>query len=130
MSDHHAAVAEAIHAFAHRNNFDRQQKADVAISLAEWGVFSNRHIAAFLDMTPALVGQFTHKTDKTGGTLKPESLPHVLRVIELEHRGEVDHFAVKRALDAGCSSIMLARLTGRPQTSLSRHARIAARSAA
>lgn len=126
MTDFHRAVEDAIFIHAHKAWLTRPERAQKATELGEWRCFSNRHIAAFTGLFPAEVGILTQKTDTTGGTLKPESLPYVLEVIELERRGEVNFSAVKAAIDAGCSSTMLARLTGRPQTTLSRHARLAA----
>lgn len=122
MTHHHAAVKEAIYAYAHKDTYDAQAKLDAAVSLAEWGLFSNRQIAKLVGTHPANVASWTTKRDRTGGTLKPEALPDVLKVIEIHARGEVDHAAVKKALE-GVSSTMLARLTGRAQTTLSYQAR-------
>lgn len=130
MTHQHAAVKEAIYVYRHRDNMDRQTRVDKARSLAEWGCFSNRQIGKLVGLHPHEVSEYTGKKDHTGGRLKPESLPHVLNVIEMHNRGEVNHSLVKRALEAGCSSTMLARLTGRPQTTLSWQARQVGRLAA
>lgn len=130
MNHFHQAVKEAIYTFQHRDHMERQTRVDKARSLAEWGCFSNRQIGKLVGLHPHEVAEYTGKKDHTGGRLKPESLPHVLEVIEIHARGEVSHHAVKRALDAGCSSIMLARLSGRPQTTLSWQARQVGRAAA
>lgn len=125
MSTHIKALEQAVFHFEHKGNYSRAAKVEAAQELAEWGVFSNRHIALFTGLRLADLSTYTGKTDRTGGSLTMESIPHIVKVINLEARGEVDYRAVKRAIDAGCSALMLSRLTGRPQSTLSRHARMA-----
>lgn len=120
------AVEQAIWAYTHRDTMDRQTKLDQVVALAAWGVYSNRQIAMLCGMDPHDVAGFSGKTDRTGGNLNPEALPLILDLIHIDARGEVDFFAVKRALDAGVSGRMLARLTGKSQVTLARHARRAA----
>lgn len=117
------AVEQAIWAYAHRDTMDKQTRLDHVIALAAWGVYSNRQVALLTGMDPHDVAAYSGKTDRTGGNLNPDALPLILDLIHIDARGEVDFFAVKRALDAGVSGRMLARLTGRSQVTLARHAR-------
>ena len=123
------AVQQAIWAFEHKDTMDRQTRVDHATALGAWGCFSNRQISSLTGLDPHDVAFLTGKKDRTGGRLNPEALEAVLNLIHIHARGEVDFFATKRALD-GVSGRTLARLTGRSQVTLARHARRAKEMAA
>lgn len=120
------AVQQAKYAWEHRAAFDKPTRIAKVVELGEWGVFSNRQIGIFTGMRIGDVSAHTGKTDTTGGTLKPMALGPILEVMHVKARGETDFYAVKRALDAGTSTIMLSRLTGIPVSTVSRQARRAA----
>lgn len=121
-----AAVREAKSAFERKAGADKETRINNVVSLAEWQVYSNRQISTFTGMDPHDVAAWTKKTDRTGGNLTGEALGPILEVIAIDARSEVDDYATKRALDAGCSTRMLARLTGLTQSSITRAARRAA----
>ncbi len=121
MSDKYlAALQQAKYIADHRGSFDRQGKMDAIVSLAQWGCFSTVHISLFTGVRQATVLELVRKPDRTGGRLTIEALPHIIHIIHLEARGQVDNFAVKRAVDAGCSLGLLARLTGQSVSTLRR----------
>jgi len=113
--------AQRVH--ASRHEFTREALVNEAVALGEWELFSGRQISAFTGLRPALVNDLIAKTDRTGGTLKPESLGYIIILMRATAREEDDCQAIADALKAGVSSIMLARLTGRSQSTLSRRAR-------
>lgn len=117
------AVKQAQYAHEHHESMTPQDKLDYAIALGEWGVFSNRQIASFVGMSAPRVGGVTGKTAHTGGTLKPEALGPIIDLMQRHARGEIDFQATKQTLEAGVSAHMLSRLSGIPQTNLSRWAR-------
>lgn len=119
------AVKEALDLYRCHENLNREGKVNAAMSLMEWGVFSNRHIASFSGLSPSYVNGLSKKGDHSGGRLDPEALPLVIDLIHAANRGEHSYRAVAKALDAGISGHMLARLTGRPQSTLARQARTA-----
>jgi hypothetical protein len=106
------ALEEAISTYERRGNLDRQQRFDAAVSLGEWGVYSASQIATIVDLPKAIVAKVIGKKDRTGGRLTIESLEPLLRLAQLNARGEVDVMATKAALDAGASRRMASKLTG------------------
>jgi hypothetical protein len=123
-------IVKKAHAIAIRNRDDaeltREERFKAATELAQAGVFSNTQIALFTGIRPNDVGRISGKRDHTGGSITIESLPLVLTVIDNHRRGEVSFKAVLDAVEAGCKTPMLSRLTGIPSRTLSRHARRAA----
>lgn len=117
-----AALKEARDVHSRRGGLDRQQKADAAVSLAEWGIYSNRHIAKFVGLAPATVNGLVPKTERTGGRLEPEALQPTIDVLLMRIRGEVDNDKVRVAIAAGVSVNFLAKLAGIPQRTLARMA--------
>jgi len=120
---HLPAVQHAQRVHANRHEFTREALVNEAVALGEWELFSGRQISAITGLRPALVNDLIAKTDRTGGTLKPESLGYIIILMRATAREDDDCQAIADALKAGVSSIMLARLTGRSQSTLSRRAR-------
>jgi hypothetical protein len=106
------ALEQALDFYRRHKDMDRQARFDAAVALGEWGVFSARNIADIVglpkNVVPALIG----KKSRDGGKLNPAALEHIAEVARLWRRGEVDVFATKRAIDAGTTTWVMARLTG------------------
>ena len=96
----------------HRNTMSRQDRVDAVVELAEWGVFSNRHLALISGLRPAFVNELTGKTDKTGGTINPARLGDLANAVDARNRGEDVRKRVADLLADGFSTTMVARLTG------------------
>lgn len=96
-------LEEAHWVFTHRDNYDRQQKYDAAVSLSQWGMFSLRQVAAIAGISHSTVKQVAgSKSEKTGGRFDPACLAELLRISARKARGEeVDAGAVRRMIDAG-----------------------------
>ena len=120
---HLPAVQHAQRVHTNRHESTREALINEAVALGEWGVYSKRQVASFTGLRPALINDLLPKSDRTGGTLKPESLGYIIILMRATAREEDDCKAIADALKAGVSSIMLARLTGRSQSTLSRRAR-------
>ena len=120
---HLTAVQHAQRVHTNRHEFTREVLVNEAVALGEWGIYSKRQVAAFTGLRPALINDLLPKSDRTGGTLKPESLGYIIILMRATAREDDDCQAIADALKAGVSSIMLARLTGRSQSTLSRRAR-------
>ena len=128
MSHHFLeAVKQAKWAFEHKDmtTTTRQNRIDWIRELDDWKVFSNIQIANFVGLKSDTVGAFTGKTDKTGGRLNPEALGDIMKVIHIDNLGQIDPHAIKRVLDQGVSTRMLARLTGLVQSTITRRNRAA-----
>ena len=120
---HLPAVQHAQRVYVNHLAYSREVLVNEAVALGEWGIYSKRQVALFTGLRPALINDLLPKSDRTGGTLKPESLGYIIILMRTTAREEDDCQAIADALKAGVSSIMLARLTGRSQSTLSRRAR-------
>ena len=120
---HLTAVQHAQRVYVNHLAYGREALVNEAVALGEWGIYSKRQVAAFTGLRPALINDLLPKSDRTGGTLKPESLGYIIILMRATAREDDDCQAIADALKAGVSSIMLARLTGRSQSTLSRRAR-------
>lgn len=102
--------------FAHADNYDRQQRYDAAVALAEWGVFSPRHVGLIVGFSHTHVRRLAPgKKDRTGGTFSPEVLAPLLDIRKRVARGEqVEPAEVRAMLHAGTgtSIYFAARLSG------------------
>jgi hypothetical protein len=117
---HLEALKEARDTYARRENLDRQQKVDAAVSLGEWGIFSGRHIAQFTALDPATVNKLISNPDRNGGRLSPEAIPTIIEIIFMRQRSEIDTKLVRKAVEQGTSVNFLAKLTGTPQRTMAR----------
>lgn len=106
--NHLEAVTHAHEVYTTRDTLTREEKIEQARRLAKFGVYSNRQIATFTGLRPALVNTINEKRDKSGGNLEPESLPFIARIIQ----GEKTPDMIATALAAGAGPTMLARLSG------------------
>lgn len=113
------AVQQAHHHWINHEHYDKQQQYDAAVELGEWGLYSNRQIAVFTGLRRAVVDSLNPKSNKSGGTLAPEALPHIEQLIVGVRTPET----IKATLDAGVSTTMLARLSGISGSMISRWAR-------
>lgn len=111
-----SALEEAAWVYSRIGNYDKQQKFDAVASLAEWGVFSLRHVAAITGLSHTTVRRIAwSKSDKTGGTFHPDCLVPLLEIRKRYLRGEqVTADEVRDMLNAGSgtSIYFAARLGG------------------
>lgn len=112
------ALEEAHWVFTNRDNYDRQQKYDAAVSLSEWGMFSLRQVAAICGISHSTVKAVAgSKSEKTGGRFDPSCLPALLDIRERRARGEdVEPSEVLRIVDGGTSLGFAARLSELPES--------------
>lgn len=114
------ALYRAHYIHQHHPTMDRQARVDAAIELAEYGVFSNRHVSELTGLRPAFVNELTGKTDRTGGTMNPQRLGDLADVAEARNRGEDVRARIAELAEDGFSSTTIARLTGIPVSSIGR----------
>ena len=90
--------------------------------IAEYGVFSSRQIANIAGniVSHATISRFIQKDDKSGGRLNPKSLEDIALALFSKARNRIDYSAIQRALEAGTSQGMIAKLTGISQSTISR----------
>ncbi len=90
--------------------------------IAEYGVFSSRQIANISGniVSHATISRFIKKDDKSGGRLNPKSLEDIALALFSKARKRIDYSAVERALEAGTSQGMIAKLTGISQSTISK----------
>lgn len=117
------AVMQAKEAWEEKETADKETRVNNVVELAEWKLFSNRQISHLTGVRMQKVAGYTGKTDTSGGGLTGESLEHILEIIFTRNRGEVNDLQVRDAHDAGASTRMISRLTGIPQSTVSRATR-------
>lgn len=97
----------------------KQVRTDDAVSLGEWGVFSNRHISFITGLEPDFVGTLTGKRDKTGGRFNPEALPFIYDLrLQWVQAHVVSQRDIRFIIELGVSPGMLAKLTGISRTAI------------
>lgn len=116
MNKHVKALEQAQYAYESKDFADREVKVNRAVELAQWGFFSITHISDFTGLPARQVREFAGEVDGLGGTMHGGSIKHILAVIHLRENGFTDDFATQKALDAGCSSRILARFTEMSQS--------------
>lgn len=117
------ALNEAIWLRDKVKTFDRQGLFDAIISLAEHGIFSSRQIAMLTDgaINHSTISKMTKKKNKTGGTLNPQSLNDLREIFHSRARNKTNYKLVAKVINEGTSQIMVERLTGVSQSSISRY---------
>lgn len=97
--------------------FRRRYKADadrlaVCVALAEFGVFSNRHLEAITGLGWYRVSQITKKRDHSGGRLAVHTLPLMQRLRADWAEGHRNGDLLRVILAEGTSQGMVAKLCG------------------
>jgi transposase len=111
-----------------RDNWNKIPENDLPkmiMQLSEYDLFSNRQIAKILNnrVTHSRVRAYTNKTEKTGGSLSPESLEDIRELLFSRARNKINYDAAIRAVSNGTSQNMLTKLSGVSQSSISRRLR-------
>ncbi|MBT2484836.1 MULTISPECIES: hypothetical protein [unclassified Microbacterium] len=115
-------LEEAHWVYTHREEYDRQQRYDAAVSLSQWGRFSLRQVAAICGIAHSTVKVVAgSKSEKTGGRFNPACLPILIDIRGRRVRGEaVDADTVRRLVSTGTSLGFAARLSEIPESYLRR----------
>lgn len=117
-------LSEALWVYSRLAQYDKQQRFDAAVSLAEWQLFSLRQIAKITGLSHSSVATLVQsKNDKTGGKFDPEGLEALTALQKARQAGrELDGQQVTEALDSGggTSTYMASKLTDIPRMSLVR----------
>ena len=118
MNKHIKALEQAQYAYESKEFADREVKVNRAVELSQWGFFTCTQISDFTGLSKKEVKAFTVILDEIGmgGKMHGGSIKHILAVIHLRESGFTDDFATQKALDAGCSSRVLARFTEMSQS--------------
>lgn len=121
MNKYVKALEQAQYAYESKDFADKEIRMNRAVELAQWGFFSITHIADFTGLSRLEVREYTKLADGvgTGGSMHGGSIKHILAIIYLREGGFTDDFATKKALDAGCSSRILAKFTEMSQSMVS-----------
>ena len=90
---------------------------DAISNLAKYNLFSNRQIYYILQesISHSAIARQTQKKDKSGGKLSPKSLEDIREFIFTKN-----YEAAARAIKLGTSQNVLSKISGTPQSSLSR----------
>lgn len=118
------ALNEAIWIRNKANEIDKQELCNLVMALGEHGIFSSRQISAITGgiLTHTTVSKLISKTDKTGGTLNVESLEDLRKIFYSRERKRTDYELVRKVIESGTSQVMVEKLTGVSQSSISRKA--------
>lgn len=108
----------------HATTTSNEELLDKCVYLSSFGVFSNRNITRLISnrLSHATIGRHTQKTTRNGGSLAPESLEDIRDALFSKEANRIDYEAIFRAIKRGTSQNMIAKLTGIPQSSISRKA--------
>lgn len=106
----------------HANTTSNEELLEKCVYLSSLGVFSNRNITRLINnkLSHATIGRHTKKTTRNGGSIAPESLEDIRDALFSKESNKIDYQAVFRAWTHGTSQNMIAKLTGIPQSSISR----------
>lgn len=103
----------------HPDTFDRERAIEDALELGETGTFSVRQIVAITGCPWDVAREQIEKSSKKGGKLEPQSLDAVYAVwLEIQQGGRPAPASVRHAVDMGCGTTMLARLTDQPPSNI------------
>jgi hypothetical protein len=117
------ALEQALEAWNNANAHpdDREARIADARALAEWGIFSTRHIILITGLPSTLAYELLSKTSNEGGRFNPEALPFLL---DLRQEWARDHEVNRRMLrlvaNRGVSQRMISRLTEIPKSNIGR----------
>lgn len=119
-------LAEALNlAIWLRDNCDNMSKSrllDEVEKLGEYKLFSSRQICAIINnnLTHSTIAKTIQKGDKTGGALNPGTLDILRNVLYSRAEDKRDIKLIQDAFGMGTSQSMIARLTGIPQSTISK----------
>lgn len=116
------AISVAIWLRDHANTISNEELLDKCIHLSSFGVFSNRNLTRLINyrLSHATIGRHTLKTTRNGGTIAPESLEDIRDALFSKEANRIDYEAIFKAIKSGTSQNMISKLTGIPQSSISR----------
>lgn len=116
------AINEAIWIRDNCERISKDMLIDRLQEISEYGLFSNRQLARICGnrVSHALVGQYTKKNSNAGGRIAPESLEDLREALFSKERRSISYSHVQKALEAGTSQGMVAKITGINQSSISR----------
>lgn len=101
------AIRHARYIYEHKVTLTRDELLLEAVALAEWGLFSARHIAAITGLRRASISPLIGKVDRTGGRFNPSALRLLQRLAQSKYSA-----ADLRAVQEHCGPAMIERLTG------------------
>lgn len=106
----------------HANTTSNEELLEKCVYLSSFGVFSNRNITRLINnkLSHTTIGRHTQKTTRNGGSIAPESLEDIRDALFSKEANKIDYQAIFRAWKHGTSQNMIAKLTGIPQSSISR----------
>ena len=122
-------IAEALNlAIWLRDNCDHMslfRLREHVVELGGYGVFSAHQIRAIVNkhLSHSVISKLINKTDKTGGALNPGTLDILRNVLYNRAENEEDYNMIKKAFGAGTSQNMISKLTGIPQSTISKKLR-------
>lgn len=116
------AVNEAIWIRDNCERISKDMLIDRLQEISEYGLFSNRQLARICNnkVSHAMIGQYTKKNSNAGGRIAPESLEDLREALFSKERRSISYPHVQKALEAGTSQGMVAKITGINQSSISR----------
>ena len=90
--------------------------------LGEYRIFSSRQICAIVNnnLSHSVIAKKIQKGDKTGGALNPGTLDILRNVLYSRAEDKRDIKLIQDAFGMGTSQSMIARLTGIPQSTISK----------
>ena len=116
------ALREALALYRGSANMDRQQRYDAVVSLAEWQLFSVQHLAQLSGLSKQTIYPWVPVPKRgLGGNFNPLSLDTLIQLRENANNSlPVSDMLIGIALDSGNSQLVVSRLTGLSQSTISR----------
>lgn len=116
------AINEAIWLRDNYQQISDEVLVNKIVTLSNYGVYSNRQLSDLVKnkIKHSVIGKHTQKKDKSGGKLAPESLDFIKEFFFSVESSTPDYNLARKATLMGTSQGMISRLTGVPQSTLSR----------
>lgn len=116
------ALNEAIWLRDNVSKMEKQEVKDAIIKLGSYKIFSCRQLSAIVnnEFDHGAIAKIIKKEDKTGGALNVGTLEILRTILYSRANSKTDFDLIKQALEEGNSQLMISKLTGVSQSSISR----------
>lgn len=117
------AVNLAIWIRDHSGTATKESLLASILELSSYDLFSNRQLAKICRnrISYPTIRKYTLKNNKSGGRINPNSLEEIRDILYARHNGVNNYNLIKIVLEDGTSQGMISKLTGVPQSSISKN---------
>jgi predicted transcriptional regulator len=116
------ALNEAIWLRDNVAQMDKEKVKEGIVKLGDYKIFSCRQLSAIVNgvFDHGAIAKIVKKEDKTGGALNVGTLETLRNILYSRANSRTDFELIKKAIEEGNSQLMISKLTGVSQSSISR----------